>query len=72
VLCFRLQTLKALDLEVVFVSFALEEPPAYGTRFMGSRVYAEQARHRNEQIDGMVCLEMTSHVRISTVALNSL
>src|SRR5512143_85715 len=29
-----------LDLSVVFVSFALEEPPVYGTRFMGSRLYA--------------------------------
>ena len=27
-----------LDLAVTFVSFALEEPPAYGTHYMGSRV----------------------------------
>ena len=50
-----------LDLAVVFVTFALEEPPAYGTRYMGSRVYAEQARHRNEQIDAMMCLEMVGY-----------
>jgi len=50
-----------LDLEIVFVSFALEEPPAYGTRFMGSRVYAEQARRRNERIDAMLCLEMVGY-----------
>ena len=50
-----------LDLTVVFVSFALEEPPVYGTRFMGSRVYAEQARRRNEQIHGMLCLEMVGY-----------
>jgi Zn-dependent M28 family amino/carboxypeptidase len=50
-----------LDLVVVLVSFALEEPPVYGTRFMGSRVYAEQARRRNEPIDGMLCLEMVGY-----------
>jgi len=31
-----------LDLTVTFVSFALEEPPVYGTRFMGSRVYVKK------------------------------
>jgi Zn-dependent M28 family amino/carboxypeptidase len=50
-----------LDLAVVFVSFALEEPPAYGTRFMGSRVYAQQALNRGERIDGMICLEMVGY-----------
>jgi len=50
-----------LDLVVVLVSFALEEPPVYGTRFMGSRVYTEQARRRNEQLDGMLCLEMVGY-----------
>ena len=52
---------KDLDLAVVFVSFALEEPPAYGTRFMGSRVYADQARRRGERIDAMLCLEMVGY-----------
>jgi Zn-dependent M28 family amino/carboxypeptidase len=50
-----------LDLAVVFVSFALEEPPVYGTRHMGSRVYAEQARRRNDRIDAMLCLEMVGY-----------
>jgi hypothetical protein len=50
-----------LGLSVVFVSFALEEPPVYGTRFMGSRVYAEQSRRRNEKIDAMLCLEMVGY-----------
>lgn len=47
-----------LDLTVRFVSFALEEPPAYATRSMGSRVYARKAKKDNERIDGMICLEM--------------
>jgi Zn-dependent M28 family amino/carboxypeptidase len=47
-----------LDLSVKFVSFPLEEPPAFGTRHMGSGVYAYNAYKTKEQIDGMICLEM--------------
>ena len=50
-----------LDLTVTFVSFALEEPPVYGTRYMGSRVYANKARREQEKIDGMICLEMVGY-----------
>lgn len=50
-----------LDLAVKFVFFALEEPPAYGTRYMGSRVYAKMARTQKEKIDGMICLEMVGY-----------
>ena len=50
-----------LDLAVKFVSFTLEEPPAFGTRHMGSRVYAKKAKRENEQIDGMICLEMVGY-----------
>ena len=50
-----------LDLAVTLVSFALEEPPAYGTRYMGSRVYAKKARREQEKIDGMICLEMVGY-----------
>jgi hypothetical protein len=56
-----LRGLPAMEFEVVFVSFALEEPPAYGTRHMGSRVYARQAAERGERIDGMICLEMVGY-----------
>ncbi|MGD8519920.1 MAG: M28 family peptidase [Desulfobacterales bacterium] len=52
---------ETLDLSVKFVSFALEEPPVYGTRNMGSRVYAKKARNENEKIDGMICLEMVGY-----------
>lgn len=50
-----------LDLKVKLVSFALEEPPAFRTRFMGSRVYAQKARLEKETIDGMICLEMVGY-----------
>ena len=49
------------DLAVKFVSFTLEEPPAYNTRHMGSRMYAQKARKDKEQIDGMICLEMVGY-----------
>jgi Zn-dependent M28 family amino/carboxypeptidase len=51
----------SLDLAVKFVFFALEEPPAYGTVHMGSRVYAKMARTQKEKIDGMICLEMVGY-----------
>ena len=50
-----------MDLAVKFVSLALEEPPTYGTRHMGSRVYAKKARKEKESIDGMICLEMVGY-----------
>ena len=50
-----------LNIAVCFVSFALEEPPVYGTRFMGSRVYARKAKKEKEKIDGMLCLEMVGY-----------
>lgn len=57
----KLVSRNQLDLKVTLVAFALEEPPAYGTRFMGSRVYAAKARRANEKIDGMICLEMVGY-----------
>lgn len=50
-----------LDLTVRFVFFALEEPPAFDTPQMGSRVYARQAKRSGEKIDGMICLEMVGY-----------
>lgn len=52
---------KELNLSLNFVSFALEEPPVFGTRHMGSRVYARAAKKENEKIDGMICLEMVGY-----------
>jgi len=40
-----------------FVAFVNEEPPFFKSDDMGSRVYAELARNRQEQIIGMLCLE---------------
>jgi Zn-dependent M28 family amino/carboxypeptidase len=52
---------KELGVGVKFVSFPLEEPPAFGTRHMASKIYAKKAKRENEQIDGMLCLEMVGY-----------
>lgn len=46
------------DKTVRFVAFALEEPPAYRTKNMGSYHYAASLKKGREQVTGMVCLEM--------------
>jgi Zn-dependent M28 family amino/carboxypeptidase len=43
---------------VRFVAFALEEPPLYRTRNMGSYQYARSLRDNRENVEGMICLEM--------------
>lgn len=49
---------RKLSKTVRFVAFALEEPPAYRTRNMGSYHYARSLKEKKEQVMGMVCLEM--------------
>ncbi len=51
----------AAKIAVKLVSFALEEPPTYATRYMGSKVYARKARSDGEQLEGMICLEMVGY-----------
>lgn len=48
-------------LALTFVAFALEEPPVYGTPYMGSRVFAARAKQAGKVIDGMICLEMVGY-----------
>ncbi|MFO7644650.1 MAG: M28 family peptidase [Desulfosarcina sp.] len=43
------------------VAFALEEPPVFGTDFMGSRVHVRGMKARRERLDGMICLEMVGY-----------
>jgi len=57
----ELKGIEDLDLAVKFVSFALEEPPVFGTPYMGSSVYARKAKEEKEKIDGMICLEMVGY-----------
>jgi Zn-dependent M28 family amino/carboxypeptidase len=46
-----------------FIGFTTEEPPAFFTPYMGSRVYAKEARKRKDKILGMLCLEMVGYYR---------
>ncbi len=46
---------------ISFVSFALEEPPVFGTRLMGSKVHVRGIKKRKERLDGMLCLEMVGY-----------
>jgi Zn-dependent M28 family amino/carboxypeptidase len=46
-----------------FIGFTTEEPPAFFTPYMGSRVYAKRARKNREKILGMLCLEMVGYYR---------
>ncbi len=57
----QLKDTKNINLRIRLVSFALEEPPAYATWSMGSRVFARQAKKAKERIDGMICLEMVGY-----------
>jgi Zn-dependent M28 family amino/carboxypeptidase len=44
-----------------FVGFTTEEPPVYFTSYMGSRIYAKQARKNRENLLGMLCLESVGY-----------
>lgn len=44
-----------------FIAFVNEEPPFFKTEYMGSRIYAKAARLRNEDIKGVVILEMIGY-----------
>lgn len=46
-----------------FIGFTTEEPPAFFTPYMGSRVYARAARQQKARIKGMLCLEMVGYYR---------
>lgn len=46
-------------LKLIF--FTLEEPPVFRTEYMGSYVYAKDAKSRNENITAMICLEMVGY-----------
>ncbi len=59
----RLVQGEALPRPWVFVGFTTEEPPAYFTPYMGSRVYARQAKKDGHQILGMICLESVGYYR---------
>jgi hypothetical protein len=42
---------------VRLVAFALEEPPVFRTRYMGSFVYARRLKNSKASVRGAICLE---------------
>ena len=44
-----------------FVAYALEEPPFFRTRNMGSYVHAKSLHDGNVKVKGMICLEMLGY-----------
>jgi Zn-dependent M28 family amino/carboxypeptidase len=45
----------------LFVAFSTEEPPAFGTPFMGSRVFADGLAGLGYQVEGALVLEMVGY-----------
>jgi Zn-dependent M28 family amino/carboxypeptidase len=59
----RLTRLTPLPRPWTFIGFTTEEPPAFFSPHMGSRVYAQLSRSRGDNIRGMLCLEMVGYYR---------
>ncbi len=57
----RLLSDSSSNKSVRFVAFALEEPPVFRSRFMGSYIYAESLKQKEEDVEGMICLEMIGY-----------
>ncbi len=49
---------QAASIPLRFVAFTLEEPPAFNTRYQGSRVYVSKSVEVGERVLGAVILEM--------------
>lgn len=49
---------REVKVNIEFVAFTNEEPPFFATESMGSKVYANEKKKNNENIKGMICLEM--------------
>ncbi len=47
--------------KVLFAAFTTEEPPSFGTRFMGSRVFTRSLRKKSVRIRGGLILEMVGY-----------
>ena len=50
-----------LDYRIDFVAYCLEEPPFFGSDFMGSYVHAKSLHDNNVDVIGMICYEMIGY-----------
>jgi Zn-dependent M28 family amino/carboxypeptidase len=51
----------ALDYRIDFVAYCLEEPPFFGTEWMGSFVHARSLHEQRAEVLGMLCYEMIGY-----------
>ncbi len=57
----RLISNEDLKYQIEFVAYTLEEPPFFRTDNMGSHIHARSLSDKQEQITGMICLEMIGY-----------
>lgn len=57
----RLTAIRPPQRTIRFVAFCLEEPPVFGTKQMGSAVYARSVKEEGVPILGMISLEMLGY-----------
>lgn len=50
-----------LPCRIEFVAYSLEEPPFFGTEYMGSYVHAKSLYENRMDVKGMICLEMIGY-----------
>ena len=50
-----------LDYCIEFVAFANEEPPFFGTEYMGSYIHAKSLKENKTNVIGMICYEMIGY-----------
>lgn len=57
----RLLRSQSFGKTVRFVAFTLEEPPFFRSKRMGSYAYARSIKKKDEDLEGMICLEMIGY-----------
>lgn len=57
----RLLSKQKLKYRIDFVAYSLEEPPYFRTEHMGSNIHAKMLYKNQENVKGMICLEMIGY-----------
>lgn len=57
----RILSKQKLNYRVDFVAYSLDEPPYFRTEHMGSNIHAKMLYEKQENVKGMICLEMIGY-----------
>ena len=57
----RYTTQEKISLPIRFVAFTAEEPPTFGTRHQGSKVFVKSVKEKKDEILGAIILEMVGY-----------